>query len=287
MTRHPSSSVRHPHFALKLLAILLFVALVFAIGAPLANAQDTDPYRGKVAIITGSSSGLGLAYAKLAASKGMKLVLADIRPAGSKELADSINKNGGEAVVVDVDLAIADQRPRVIDAAMKKFGRIDYLFNNAGYNYIATLEQLELAEAHRLFEVNYWAYLDLAQRAIAVMKKQGSGTIVNTASIMGHMSGSPSNSQYSATKHAVVALFQAVEQEVKPFGIRIRIVSPGGMKTNIAKYSVGPGAEGRRNRADNWEPPENIAREVFEKIPGNELVIYAGTMAKMQTRGRN
>jgi short-subunit dehydrogenase len=252
---------------------------MFAVCAPLANAQD-DPYKGKVAVITGSSSGLGYELAKIAADKGMKLVLADIRPDGSKALADAIKKKGGEAEVVEVDLAIADQRPRVIDAAIKKYGRIDYLFNNAGYNYIATLEQIELAEAHRLFEVNYWAYLDLAQRAIAIMKKQGSGTIVNTASIMGHMPGSPSNSQYSATKHAVVALFQAVEQEVRPHGIRIKIVSPGGMRTNIAKYSVGPGAEGRRNRADSWEHPEVAAREVFEQIPSNELVIYAGSMAK-------
>lgn len=285
MNRRSIPALHHSHHAPRLILWLAFAVLLFALSAPLAHAQD-DPYKGKVAVITGSSSGLGYELAKIAADKGMKLVLADIRPEGSKALADAIKKKGGEVEVVEVDLAIADQRPRVIDAAMKKYGRIDYLFNNAGYNYIATLEQIELAEAHRLFEVNYWAYLDLAQRAIAIMKKQGGGTIVNTASIMGHMPGSPSNSQYSATKHAVVALFQAVEQEVKPYGIRIKIVSPGGMRTNIAKYSVGPGAEGRRNRADSWEPPEVAAREVFEQIPNNELVIYAGSMAKGM-RGRN
>lgn len=267
-------------------ARLLFHTVLSVLLLTCAYAAHADDYQGKVAIITGSSHGLGLEFAKIAADKKMKLVLADIRPEGSKALADSIKKNGGEAIVVEVDLSVAEQRPRVIDAAMKQFGRIDYLFNNAGYNYIATLEQIDLQEAHRLFEVNYWAYLDLAQRAIAVMKKQNSGTIVNTASIMGHMPGSPSNSQYSATKHAVVALFQAVEQEVKPYGIRIKIVSPGGMRTNIAKFSVGPGAEGRRNRADDWEHPETAAREVFEQIPSNELVIYAGTMAK-SVRGRN
>jgi len=160
------------------------------------------------------------------------------------------------------------------------------LFNNAGYNYIATLEQLDLQEAHRLFEVNYWAYLDLAQRAIAVMKKQGGGTIVNTASIMGHTPGMASNSPYSASKHAGVALFQAVEQEVKPYGIRINIASPGGMRTNIAKNSVGPGAEGRRDRADYWELPDVAARDIFAELPNNELVIYPGSMAKGM-RNRN
>lgn len=285
MNRRSIPALHHAHLTSRLILWVAFALLLFALSAPLAHAQD-DPYKGKVAVITGSSHGLGYELAKIAADKGMKLVLADIRPEGSKALADAIKKKGGEVEVVEVDLAIADQRPKVIDAAMKKYGRIDYLFNNAGYNYIATLEQIELAEAHRLFEVNYWAYLDLAQRAIAIMKKQGGGTIVNTASIMGHMPGSPSNSQYSATKHAVVALFQAVEQEVKPYGIRIKIVSPGGMRTNIAKFSVGPGAEGRRDRADNWEHPEVAARDVFEQIPGNDLVIYPGAMAR-QMRGRN
>lgn len=285
MNRRILPSAHHSHFAPRLMTWMLFVALMFVVCAPLAQAQD-DPYKGKVAIITGSSHGLGYELAKMAADKGMKLVLADVRPEGSKELAEAIKKKGGEVEVVEVDLAVAAQRPRVIDAAMKKYGRIDYLFNNAGYNYIATLEQIDLAEAHRLFEVNYWAYLDLAQRAIAVMKKQNSGTIVNTASIMGHMPGSPSNSQYSATKHAVVALFQAVEQEVKPYGIRIKIASPGGMRTNIAKFSVGPGAEGRRNRADSWEHPEVAARDIFEQIPKDELVIYPGSMARGM-RGRS
>jgi len=284
MNRSMLFDVNNHHAAPRIMMRMLFVLLMFVVCAPHANAQD-DTYRGKVAIVTGSSSGLGYELAKIAGDKGMKLVLADIRPAGSKELAEAIKKRGGEAEVVEVDLAIAAQRPRVIDAAMKKYGRIDYLFNNAGYNYIATLEQIDLAEAHRLFEVNYWAYLDLAQRAIAVMKKQGSGTIVNTASIMGHSPGSPNNSQYSATKHAVVALFQAVEQEVKPYGIRIKIASPGGMRTNIAKYSVGPGAEARRDRANNWEHPEVAARDIFEHIPDNELVIYPGSMARGM-RGR-
>lgn len=256
-------------------ALLGFTTLSFT-----AHAADADPYGGKVAIITGSSHGLGLELAKIAADKKMKLVLADLRPEPSKALAASIKKNGGEAIVVEVDLAIADQRPRVIDAAMKQYGRVDYLFNNAGYNYIGTLEQIDIKQAQHLFEVNYWAVLDLSQRAVAVMKKQGSGTIVNIASIMGHMPGSPSTSQYSATKHAVVVLSQAAAQELKPHGIKVKAASPGGMRTHIAKHSVGPGADERRNRADSWEHPEVAAKEIFAEIPNDEVVIYPGSMAK-------
>src|SRR5690349_5784632 len=109
------------HAARSLLRIVCSLAtLTFAF-----VAHANDEYQGKVAVITGSSHGLGMELAIIAADKKMKLVLADIRPEPSKAFGDTVKKNGGEAIVVEVDLAIAEQRPRVIDAAMKQFGRID------------------------------------------------------------------------------------------------------------------------------------------------------------------
>lgn len=266
------------------LATLLSISMLFSMRAT-AQAND-GPYRGKVAIITGSSSGLGAELAKLAAEKQMKLVLVDVKPAASKEFAQAYEKKGGEAIVVEADLAKADQRPRVIEAATKRFNRIDYLFNNAGYSYIATVEQMDLAEAHRLFEVNYWAYADLAQRAIPIMKKQGSGTIVNVASILGHVSAGEGMAHYSASKHALVGFFQGAAGELKSTGIKVFIASPGGMRTNIAKNSTGPMADPRRDRAANWEDPAIPAREIFEKIQGEEVVFYPGYVGKQRQQAR-
>jgi NAD(P)-dependent dehydrogenase (short-subunit alcohol dehydrogenase family) len=251
---------------------------------PSATAQDADPdpYQGKVAVITGSSSGLGRELAGLAAERGMKLVLADIDLPPSEDFAEKVEAAGGEAVAVQVDLAQPAQRGRVIDAAMKRFGRVDYLFNNAGYSYLATLEQMDLDQAHHLFEVNYWAYVDLAQRVIPIMKDQGSGHILNVASILGHVPGSPGLGHYAGTKHALVGLFQVAARELEPHGIRVQIASPGGMRTNIARRSVGPLAEERRDRADDWEDPAIPARDIFEKMQTDEVVFHPGYMGRQE-----
>jgi len=235
---------------------------------------------GKVAIITGSSSGLGHALAELAAEHDMHLVLADIDVPPSAELASRIEAAGGEAVAVQVDLADPAQRPRVIEAAMERFGRVDYLFNNAGYAYAATLELHDLEAAHRLFEVNYWAYVDLANRVVPIMKEQGGGTIVNTVSILGHRPAPAGWGVYAASKHALVGMFQTAASELDGDGIRIRIASPGGMKTNILRDAVGPLADGWRTGADDWEPPEIVARDIFVMMLGDEVVFYPGSVGR-------
>jgi NAD(P)-dependent dehydrogenase (short-subunit alcohol dehydrogenase family) len=244
-----------------------------------------DPYRGKVAVITGSSSGLGRELAELAAERGMKLVLADIDLPPSEALAAEVEAAGGQAVAVQVDLAVPAQRERVVETAMERFGRIDYLMNNAGYSYLATLEQMELEQAHHLFEVNYWAYADLAHRVIPIMKAQGSGHILNVASILGHVPGSPGLGHYAATKHALVGLFQVAARELEPHGIRVQIASPGGMRTNIARNAVGPLAEGRRGGADDWEDPAIPARDIFEQMQTDEVVFYPGYVGRQRATG--
>lgn len=240
----------------------------------LALAQD--PWRGKVAIITGSSSGLGYELAKLAAEKDMKLVLADINLGPSSALANRILAEGGEAVAVEVDLADRDQRPRVIDTALEQFGGVDYLFNNAGYAYLATLEQMDVDMAQHLFEVNYWAYVDLAQQVIPIMKAQGSGSILNVVSILAHRSAPPGTGHYAASKAALVGMFQAVAAELEPHGIKVFLASPGGMRTHIGRNAVGPLAEGRRDSADEWEPPEIAARDIFAAMLEDEVLFFPG-----------
>jgi NAD(P)-dependent dehydrogenase (short-subunit alcohol dehydrogenase family) len=259
----------------------LSFALLLTLGT-VAVADEADPYRGKVAVITGSSSGLGWALAEIAAEKGMKLVLADINLPPSEAFAAQVREAGGEAIAVQVDLADPAQRPRVIDSAVDAFGTIDYLFNNAGYSYLATLEQMALDDAHHLFEVNYWAYVDLAQRAIPIMKAQGSGGILNVSSILGHRPGSPGLGHYAASKHALVGLFQVAARELAPHGIKVHIASPGGMRTNIAKHSTGPLADPSVDRAADWEDPSIAANDIFEKIQEDEVVFFPGYVGRQQ-----
>ncbi len=257
----------------RLLSILLATLLV-AVAGNGALAAD------KVAIVTGSSFGLGRELALLAHEAGMKLVLVDIRPENSLALAEQFRKDGGEAIFVEADLAQADQRPQIIARAEEAFGRIDYLFNNAGYSYLATLEQMSLDDAHRLFEVNYWAYVDLAQRVIGPMREAGGGTIVNVASILGVRPSPPGLGHYGATKHALLGLFQTAAQELAADNIKVIIAAPAGMRTSISKHSVGPLADPASDRAANWEDPAIAARDIFDALDDDEVVIYPGYIGR-------
>ncbi|MCC5873533.1 MAG: SDR family oxidoreductase [Gammaproteobacteria bacterium] len=251
------------------------ILLSLLLALPGIAAAD-DPWRGKVAIITGSSSGLGYELAKIAADKDMKLVLVDINPGPSVALASRILAEGGEAVAIEVDLAEREQRSRVIETALEQYGTVDYLFNNAGYSYLATLEQMDVDMAQHLFEVNYWAYVDLANQVIPVMKAQGSGSILNVVSILAHRSAPPGTGHYAASKAALVGIFQAAAKELEPYGIKVFLASPAGMRTNIGRNAVGPLAEERRDRADDWEPPEIAAQDIFDAMLKDEVLFFPG-----------
>jgi NAD(P)-dependent dehydrogenase (short-subunit alcohol dehydrogenase family) len=135
---------------------------------------------------------------------------------------------------------------------------------------------MDLEQAHHLFEVNYWAYVDLAQRVIPLMKAQGSGTIFNVASILGVRPAPFGLGHYAGTKHALVGLFQTAAQELEPHGIRVYVGAPAGMRTNISKNSVGPLADPEVDRAADWEDPAIAAEDIFAGIRGEDVVFYPG-----------
>tara|TARA_R110000824_G_scaffold4480_7_gene21637 strand:- start:30340 stop:31128 length:789 start_codon:yes stop_codon:yes gene_type:complete len=261
------------------MAMLLSVLFASLFAVTQAQADDSV-FEGKVAVITGSSYGLGRELALLGAAEGMKLVLVDRRPAPSQELAEQIRSQGGEAVVIEVDLADAQQRPKVIEGAMEAFGSIDYLFNNAGYSYLATLEQMDMEQAKDMFEVNYWAYADLAQRVIPIMRKQGGGTILNVSSILGMSAAPPGLGHYAGNKHALHGLFQSAAQELKADNIKVFIAAPAGMRTMISQHSVGPLANPENDRAADWEDPAIAARDIFDNIQGDKVIFNPGYIGR-------
>ena len=254
---------------------LLFVFGLF-VGLRTFAADTPAP----VAIITGASYGLGHELAELAAAKGMRLVLVDMRPDPAKELAASIRETGGEAIVIEADLADATQRPQIIEQTLARYGRLDYLFNNAGYAYMATLEQMDLDAAHHLFEVNYWAYVDLAQRAIAPMRAAGGGIIVNISSILGVRPSPPGYGHYGASKHALVGMLQTAARELADDNIKVIVAAPGGMKTNIGKHAVGPLADPANDRTASWEDPAIAAQDIFDALQGDDVIIYPGAVGR-------
>lgn len=257
-------NIRRFQSLLRLFALLAFWALapVAAIAEP---AESVEP-GGKVAIITGSSHGLGHELTKLAMAQNMKLVLVDMRPELSEQIAKNYRKDGGEAIVLAIDLAKPEQRPLIVAEAVAAFGRVDYLFNNAGYSYIAGPVDLDLAEAKRNFEVNYWAYVDLAQRVLPVMSKQQSGVIVNIGSILGFTPANAQLATYSANKHALAGYFLSLAPTLKKQGVEVKVVFPAGMRTKIFQHAVGENLDRSQDPAAAWEHPSIVAGEIFEQL---------------------
>lgn len=248
--------------------------LAAALSAPL----QAEP--GKVAVVTGASSGIGRAVAEEAAARGWRVVLADKDLAGSEEAAAEIRKKGGTALVVRADVSADADRAALLAASTAAFGGVDLLVNNAGYGYLAATENLSLDEARRMFEVNYWAVVDLSRRALAVMRKPRGGTVLNVASVLGLTPALPESAQYAAAKHAVVGWTRSAEREFKRAGVRLKLVCPAGTKTKFFDHAVGPDVASVRDQlGDAWEdfdPAPRVARDILDGAAAPGLFVLPG-----------
>jgi len=183
----------------------------------------------KVAIITGTSSGIGYGIAERFAQDGASVCLVDRHYEKSKELADAINKDGGRAIAVKASLTDMADLDRVVASTLEAFQRIDVLVNNAGIFYIRMLDQLTEGEYDDTFDVNVKAPYFLTQKVVPHMMKQGKGRIVFTGSIFGPI-GAPGASSYGASKMAIHGLTKCLSQELAP-AITVNAVAPGNVDT--------------------------------------------------------
>lgn len=188
--------------------------------------------QGKVVVITGASSGLGEATARLLSAQGASVVLGARRLDRLKTLADALAAGGGKALAVVTDVTNRDQVKRLVDTAVQKFGRIDVIINNAGLMPQSLIESLKVDEWDRMIDVNIKGVLYGIAAALPYMKQQKSGQIINVSSVAGHKVG-PGSTVYSATKFAVRALSEGLRQEVKPYNIRTTVISPGAVATEL------------------------------------------------------
>ena len=219
--------------------------------------------KGKVVVITGASSGLGEATARLLSAQGATVVLGARRVERLKSLADELNAKGGKALAVATDVTHCDQVKKLVDAAVQKFGRIDVMINNAGLMPQSLLERLKIDEWDRMIDVNIKGVLYGIAAALPYMKQQKSGHIINVSSVAGHKVR-PGATVYAATKHAVRALSEGLRQEVKPYNIRTTIISPGAVATELPNTITDPDTAERINKfyEDVAIPADSFARAV-------------------------
>ncbi len=185
-------------------------------------------------LITGCSTGFGRELAKLVLARGWRAVVTARDPA---KVADIAAAHAERALVMPLDVTRRAQIDAVVAAAKQRFGRIDALVNNAGYGYLAAIEEGEDEAVRAMFEANVFGLVDLTKAVLPVMRAQRSGLIVNISSI-GGLTSQAATGYYHATKYAVEGLSESLALEVKPLGIDVLIVEPGPFRTNWAGPSM-------------------------------------------------
>ncbi|MET3816080.1 SDR family oxidoreductase [Pantoea sp. UYEF8] len=195
----------------------------------------TDNIKDKVIVITGASSGMGEAAARHLAQKGARVVLAARRSDRIDAVANEINELGGSAIAMATDVTLEDDVKALVDAAVKQWGRIDVLINNAGVMPLSTLDQAKVSEWNQMIDVNLRGVLHGIAAALPYMKAQKSGQIINTASVAAHLVF-PASAVYSATKYAVRALTEGLRKEASEYNVRATLISPGAVSTELLDH---------------------------------------------------
>jgi NADP-dependent 3-hydroxy acid dehydrogenase YdfG len=223
----------------------------------------TDNIAGKIVVITGASSGLGEATARHLAALGAFVSLGARRVDRIETLASELTGAGAKALAVETDVTNFDDLKRLVEATVQTWGRIDVIINNAGLMPHSPLERLKIDDWNRTIDVNIKGVLYGIGAALPYMKAQKAGHIINVSSVAGHKVR-PGSAVYAATKSAVLMLSEGLRQEVKPYGIRTTVISPGAVATELPTSITEPDIAA--NIKDFYEdyaiPADSFARAV-------------------------
>jgi NAD(P)-dependent dehydrogenase (short-subunit alcohol dehydrogenase family) len=185
----------------------------------------------RVWLITGCSSGLGRALATCVLERGEQVVVTARNPVDVRDLASR------NSIAVALDITNPTQVKDAVETAERAFGRIDVLVNNAGYGYLAAVEEGEEHEVRAMFDANFFGLVDLIKRVLPAMRRRRSGHVVNISSMGGLVAGAATG-YYNATKFALEGLSEALQKEVEPLGIRVTLIEPGPFRTDWAGRSL-------------------------------------------------
>ncbi len=195
--------------------------------------------QGKVVVITGASSGLGEATARMLNAQGATVVLGARRLESIQKIAAELTAKGGKALAIATDVVHQDQVKNLVDSAVNAYGRLDVLINNAGLMPHSPLERLKVADWEQMIDVHLKGLMYGIAAALPHMIRQNSGHMVMVSSVAGHKVR-PGSAVYAATKTAVRVIAEGFRQEVKPHNIRTTILSPGAVATNLAESITEP-----------------------------------------------
>ena len=241
-------------------------------------------FAGATAIVTGGASGIGKELAMELARRGCEVVLADLQSDLAQANAKEINAEGGSAQAAGVDVTDFSAVQELIVQTQKRTGRIDYLFNNAGINFFGHLDHYQIEDWHQVVQVNLLGVVNGVQAVYRIMKNQGFGHIINTASIGGLMP-QPGMVAYATAKHGVVGLTNSLRAEGARLGIRASVLCPGFVKTPMldqrGKYGRSLIALSSKQKQTlqsmldryNPIPPDAFAHKALNQVARNKGII--------------
>jgi NADP-dependent 3-hydroxy acid dehydrogenase YdfG len=236
---------------------------------------------GKVAVVTGASSGIGEATVRSLAAEGAAVVAGARRKERLDGIVEEVTQGGGKTIAVECDVTNEDQAHDLVQKAVEEFGKIDILVNNAGVMLLSTVGKGLSDQWRQMFEVNVMGLLYATDAAIGVMKEQGSGHLVNISSVAGRKVTRDSSGVYAGTKHAVGAISEGLRQELLEDNIRVTIVEPGAVDTELPDHITDEDARQGLSgllKLDRLQAPD-IAEAITyavtqpERVSVNEILI--------------
>ena len=239
------------------------------------------PLHEQVIVITGASSGIGLATAKLAAERGAKVVLAARSEETIQMIADEINAAGGTALFVACDVSNQNQVEELAQAALQRFGQIDTWVNNAGVSIYGRLDEVSETDSRRLFDTNFWGVYYGSLTALSHLKKNG-GALINLGSEVSE-AVAPLLGMYSATKHAVKGFTDALRveiQEVDKSPVSITLIQPTATDTPFAEHAKNYMPR-EPKLPDPHDDPKDVAEAILNAAVKPTRSKKVGTMSKV------
>ena len=225
---------------------------------------NTEKFESKVWLITGSTRGLGRALAEAVLAAGYRLVATGRNPA---QLKDLVERYGDQVRTIALDVTSEQAAMTGVAEAMKAFGRLDVVANNAGYGDVCPVEDMSMAEFRAQLETNLFGVIHVTKAALPFMREQGSGHFLQFSSVAGRI-GPIGRSAYAAAKWGVEGFSEVLSKEVSPLGLKVTIIEPGGFRTDFAGSSTAI-REGRREYADTVGKIARFQREFNGKQPGD------------------